>query len=132
MMNGELLLDSDVAIAFLREDADVQQALGDASRVLVPVIVIGELLAGALQGRQPEGERARIGALIATAEVVGCDLDTAHYYASVRDELRRQGKPIPQNDTWIAALARQHRVTLASRDSHFDAVSGVRRVPCRN
>jgi tRNA(fMet)-specific endonuclease VapC len=132
MTNGELLLDTNLAIAFFRQDAGVQQALRGASRVLVPVIVIGELLAGALQGGQPEREQARIVALIALAEVIGCDLETARQYAQVRDELRRQGRPIPQNDTWIAALARQHSVTLASRDSHFDSVPGLRRVPCLN
>lgn len=132
MTHGELLLDTDLAIAFFRQDAGVQQALKGAARVLVPVIVIGELLAGALHGGQPERERARVAALIALAEVVGCDQETARHYAEVRDELRRQGKPIPQNDTWIAALARQHGVTLASRDRHFDWVPGLRRVPCLN
>lgn len=93
--------------------------------------MVGELF-GALQARQTERERARIEALPTRGEVLECDLNTAAHYAEVKDELRRQGRPIPENDLWIAALARQHDVTLASRDSHFDAVAGVRRVPCRN
>lgn len=36
--------------------------------------------------------------------------------------LRTAGKPIPANDLWIAALAIQHDLTLATRDSHFEAV----------
>lgn len=132
MTSGELLLDTDLAIAFFRQDAGVQQALSSASRVLVPVIVIGELLAGVLQGGQPEREQARVVALLAMTEVIGCDLETARHYAQVRDELRRRGRPIPQNDTWIAALARQYRVPLASRDSHFDSVPGLKRMPCLN
>jgi tRNA(fMet)-specific endonuclease VapC len=132
MRNGELLLDTDVAIASFRQDPGVQQVLHGAERVLIPVIVVGELLAGALQGGQTQRETARIGALLAASQVVGCDLETARHYAAVRDELRQQGRPIPQNDVWIAALARQHGLILATRDHHFDAIPGLRTEPCRN
>jgi predicted nucleic acid-binding protein len=30
------------------------------------------------------------------------------------------GRPIPANDGWIAALALQHRLSVLSRDEHFD------------
>lgn len=36
--------------------------------------------------------------------------------------------PIPVNDAWIAALARQHDLPVLSNDSHFDAVEGVQRI----
>ncbi len=39
--------------------------------------------------------------------------------------LRAQGTPIPENDIWIAALARQHTLRLVSRDTHFDGVPGL-------
>jgi len=29
---------------------------------------------------------------------------------------------IPDNDMWIAAIARQHNLTLITCDKHFDAV----------
>ncbi|MBT3290058.1 MAG: PIN domain-containing protein, partial [Victivallales bacterium] len=43
-------------------------------------------------------------------------------------ELKAAGTPIPTNDVWIAALCREHRLPLVSRDSHFAAVSALRRV----
>ena len=36
--------------------------------------------------------------------------------------LRAAGRPIPTNDLWIAALARQHRLPLLTFDLHFAAV----------
>jgi predicted nucleic acid-binding protein len=45
----------------------------------------------------------------------------------VRDELRRRGTPIPENDVWISALARQHELAIVSRDEHFDQVLGLDR-----
>jgi predicted nucleic acid-binding protein len=50
------------------------------------------------------------------------------HYAEVRDELKRSGRPIPGNDLWIAALARQHALPLLSRARHFDFVPGLKRV----
>ena len=40
----------------------------------------------------------------------------------------KAGQPIPENDLWIAALARQHRLPILSNDAHFDQVSGVKRL----
>ncbi len=53
---------------------------------------------------------------------------TALCYADIRVELKKAGSPIPANDVWIAALARQHDLPVVSRDKHFDLVQGVRRV----
>ena len=33
------------------------------------------------------------------------------------------GKPIPENDVWIAALAKEYNLPIASRDKHFEYVS---------
>ena len=43
-------------------------------------------------------------------------------------ELKRLGSPIPPNDVWIAALARQHVLPVLSNDSHFDAVDRIQRI----
>ena len=34
--------------------------------------------------------------------------------------LYKKGKPIPTNDVWIAAIAKQHGFTLITRDKHFN------------
>jgi predicted nucleic acid-binding protein len=50
----------------------------------------------------------------------------ADAYAEIRAELKAAGSPIPTNDLWIAALAREHGWPLATRDRHFAAVRGLR------
>jgi tRNA(fMet)-specific endonuclease VapC len=57
--------------------------------------------------------------------VLVCDVETARHYGRVRNELRRKGRPIPENDIWIAATARQHDLILVTRDPHFDEVEGL-------
>ena len=57
--------------------------------------------------------------------VVALDVDTARLYGAIKNQLRRNGTPIPDNDIWIAALAQQHGAVIVTRDSHFDAVENL-------
>jgi len=43
----------------------------------------------------------------------------------VKNALLAKGRPIPENDVWIAALARQHDLVLVTRDEHFAEVDGL-------
>ena len=49
-------------------------------------------------------------------------------YATIRLELRGSGNPIPESDTWIAALARQHALAVLSNDCNFDFVDNLTRI----
>jgi len=53
------------------------------------------------------------------------DLNTAEEYGGIKAELKRRGRPIPENDIWIAASARRHDAILVSSDRHFDEVEGL-------
>jgi tRNA(fMet)-specific endonuclease VapC len=53
-------------------------------------------------------------------EVTFADDQTTHRYASLFQQLRKQGTPIPTNDMWVAALVLQHNLVLHARDEHFD------------
>ena len=78
----------------------MQQALRAAQSIFIPVIVAGELFAGVLKGGQAPQERARIHALLASGQVLDCDLETAEHYAQVKERiLRRRGRPIPGRTT---------------------------------
>ena len=43
-------------------------------------------------------------------------------YAKVFKALKAQGRPIPQNDMWIAASALEHGADILTYDEHFRAV----------
>ena len=77
-------------------------------------------------------EQAHLGSalelVIQQSIVLPIDLDTTFHYASIRNELRQKGRPIPENDLWIAALAIQYGLRIVSRDLHFDEVGGIDRV----
>jgi predicted nucleic acid-binding protein len=60
--------------------------------------------------------------------VLEIPLDTAAAYSEIRQTLKERATPIPSNDVWIAALARQHNLSILSTDPHFDRVPGIRRI----
>ena len=124
-LTGRYLLDTNILIALLAAEPNVVERIRSAEAVFVPVIALGELYYGARHSARVSENVERVAQLAATAAVVLCDLATAALYGDVKARLRAKGTPIPENDLWIAALARQHRLTVASRDEHFDAVPGL-------
>jgi tRNA(fMet)-specific endonuclease VapC len=126
-MNGRFLLDTNIIIALFAQDASVLQNLSVAAEVSVPCVVLGELYYGAQKSTRVLENIARLDAVAAGATVLSCDAETARHYGQVKDALRAKGRPVPENDLWIAALAFHHALTLVSRDSHFEQIDGLPR-----
>lgn len=124
-MAGEYLLDTSLIIPLFRGEARVQERLRDAERVFLSAIVLGELHFGAEGSNRPTQELEQIRAFAATSTVLPCDKETARYYGRIKQALRQRGRPIPENDLWIAANAVQHDLVLATRDEHFHEVDGL-------
>jgi predicted nucleic acid-binding protein len=92
------------------------------------VIVLGEYWFGVLGARDHERRLAWLRELARHWTVLEVSVDTAAIYAEVRQALKERATPIPSNDVWIAALARQHNLAILSADAHFDSVPGIRRI----
>jgi tRNA(fMet)-specific endonuclease VapC len=125
-MSGRYLLDTNVVIALFADESAVKDRLGEAEEVFVPSIVLGELYYGAHKSRRVAENKARIDDFAARNVVLGCDTETARRYGEVKNGLRRKGRPVPENDIWIAAMALQNDLTLVARDAHFREVEGLR------
>lgn len=122
-----MILDTNALSALLDEDAELRKMLGTTPTLHLPTIVLGEYRFGVKHSRNRRALIPILDALEADCVVLAVDSLTAREYADVRSELRATGKPIPVNDTWIAALARQHGLEIASKDAHFDCVAGITR-----
>jgi len=122
---GRYLLDTNTAIEALNNKLNLQRLLDGSRNVFLSTTVVGELRYGAEKSSHVEANFAKIRRLIRLCPVFVCDEETARHYASIKNLLRKKGRPIPQNDIWIAASARQHRLTLVTRDGHFDEVADL-------
>lgn len=92
------------------------------------MIAIGEFRFGLLGSRLREPLAEKLDALIRQSVVFDVTETTTQHYAELRQALKAAGTPIPANDLWIAALARQHALAILSRDAHFDDVRGITRI----
>lgn len=124
-MNSVSLLDTNAAIALLNNNANILPIISVLAEVMVPIIVLGELYYGAEKSSRVEANLQRVNEFAERYSVLYCDVETAREYGLVQRELRAKGRPIQPNDMWIAALARQHRLTLLTRDSDFANVDGL-------
>ena len=125
-MNGRCLLDTNIVIALFANEFSITRRLGEAEEVFTPSIVLGELYYGARRSKRVQENVARIEEFAERSTVLACDTETARRYGEVKDRLRHQGRPIPENDIWIAAIALQYDLTLAARDAHFEKVNDLK------
>ena len=124
-MNGRFVLDTNIVIAIFAKEAVVQASLANATEVFIASIVLGELYYGAYKSSRVTENVAKINEFAANNSVLVCDTRTAEEYGQIKNGLRAKGRPIPENDIWIAALAKQYGLKLVTRDGHFGEVNGL-------
>jgi len=123
-----VILDTNALSAFFDGEPAVVEILSKAAAVHLPVIVIGEYRYGLRASRLRKHREPKLEAFTRVCTVLPILESTTTSYAAVRHELRRSGKPIPENDVWISALALEYGLPVLSDDRHFDAVRNVKRV----
>ncbi|HXE08378.1 MAG TPA: type II toxin-antitoxin system VapC family toxin [Acidobacteriaceae bacterium] len=123
-----MILDTNALSALAEGDPAIEPILRQAMQIGIPVVVLGEYRFGIAQSRERKNYESWLAEYLDRFRILDVTDDTSQRYAEVRLELKKAGKPIPANDLWIAALCRQHRLPILSRDGHFDAVQGLKRI----
>jgi predicted nucleic acid-binding protein len=123
-----VILDTNAVSSLLAGNKVLGRILAAGDRHHLPLTVIGEYQFGLLALRKQQRYRSLFRRFETESIMLCPDRETADWYAGIRHELKQQGTPIPENDLWIAALARQHSLEIVSNDLHFDHVQGIRRI----
>ena len=123
-----LLLDTNILIHLVR-DSQIGRSIDSRFRLrsrkerpLVSIITIGEALAFAKRLNWGAAKIATLENLFQEAVVV-VDISAdkiLRTYAEIEGLLRRKGRPIEQNDIWIAATAVASEAHLLTTDKDFD------------
>lgn len=129
-MGGDYLLHTGVANLLALPVASVVTRAASAQAIYLPVIVIGELYDGAYLYTHRHNSTKFFDLYDAFVQryidrLLAPNLETAQVFGAISGELKAKGQPIQHNDIWIAALARQFGLTLATRDHDFERVSGL-------
>ena len=123
--SGRFLLDTNILVAILDGEKSALSNLKMAAAVYVPAVALGELYFGAAKSGRPAENAAKVNRFATDATILPCDPGGAREYGLVKQRLREKGRPIPENDVWIAALAKHYGMVLVTRDGHFEAVEGL-------
>lgn len=125
LMNGKFLLDTNIVIALFGNDYSVKKNIAKAEEIYIPVAVVGELYYGAFKSSKTEENLTHINNFIKANTILTHDAETSKKYGYVKHMLQKKGRPVPENDIWIAAIALHFNLCLISRDGHFLSIDNL-------
>jgi tRNA(fMet)-specific endonuclease VapC len=122
-----LCLDTNVYSAHYKADPVAVALVAAVAQIWLPAIVVGELRAGFLNGSKSAANELHLQEFLALPYLAVANVTevTSRHFAKVSQQLRRDGRPIPTNDIWIAATAMEHGIPLFTHDKHFCNVIGL-------
>ncbi len=123
-----ILLDTNTYAAFLNKNEVVGEIIRNTTEIYLPFVVMGELNFGFFKGSKTKENFNILSRFMSSprTEVLYSDDLTSQIYGEIATELSILGKPIQQNDIWIAALAKQHGLVLISNDRGFANIVGLK------
>lgn len=122
---SDVLLDTCVVIAHLRRRTNALQHVEKGGMAFITNTVLGELWHGICKSGRPENAVADLGNFLEHVGVLQSDGRTAEIYGEIASGLERAGRRIPTNDIWIAAIALECGLPIATQDPHFLRVDGL-------
>lgn len=111
--------DTNIIIDLLRKQREAPTKILAYTEIYLPTTVVGELLFGAAISAKPTESRADVLFFLRKGKVLDQNMMVAEAYVEVRKHLQLKGRPIPENDIWIAATAHAYGLKLITRDQHF-------------
>ena len=126
MIGVSRALDTSIAVHCINGNPAVVAHMLDLGPFALPAVVVGELLFGAMKSARSATNVPIYNSFIDEAIVLETSRAVASRYAELRLSLSRIGRPIPENDLWIAATCLHYELVLATADDHFSHCPGLR------
>lgn len=123
-MNGKLV-DTNVIIRFFKGQTELFSLFDDMENLYISSITVGELMYGAELSKKSDFNRENFFCFCQQMKVLYPDLEIAKSYGIIKASLKSKGKPIPENDIWIAATCHAADLILITADSDFDFVDEI-------
>ena len=125
MTGSKFLLDTNIIVAWLNGETVIADKIDKATEIHIPIIVLGELYYGAMNSTQVKKNINKIQNVAAHYNLLSIDEETTISYGNIKNSLRKKGRPIPENDIWIAAIAHRNKLIISTRDKHFNEIEGI-------
>jgi tRNA(fMet)-specific endonuclease VapC len=125
MSNIRYLLDTNIIIGLFNSDINILAQIA-SNEIAIPVFTVGEPYFGAYKSSKIQQNIQRIEELVEKLNIIQSSELTGLHYGKIKSSLKAIGKPIPENDIWISALAIEKSFTLVTRDKHFENVEELK------
>ena len=126
-MTIKVALDTNAYRALDDGNEQLANVIKTVAQIGMPLITLGELYYGIFGGNRQEKSLAELNRFLSLPRIEILDIDevTAKNFGEIGATLKRIGKPIQQNDMWIAALCKQYGYALATNDGGFRNITGL-------
>ena len=121
-------IDTNIAIDVLNGNEIVIEQLKEFEIIYLPETVAGELLFGAKNSKKRTANLGLFREFIGTCEVLDINYLVSEIYSDLRHSLFKGGRPIPENDIWIAAICIANDLPLFTKDKHFEKIEELTKV----
>ncbi|MBI5745453.1 MAG: type II toxin-antitoxin system VapC family toxin [Nitrospirae bacterium] len=125
-MNGRISLDTNIVIRLFKNDPIIANMFAGLSALYLPVPVIAELIFTARNSSRSGENLKKYNEFIDACNILNITRETANHYSVIRLKLKQKGRPIPENDLWIAAICIEQNLPLATGDAHFDNIDDLK------
>lgn len=113
------LFDTNIIIGFLKNEKGIIEKIKNEEELNISVITVGEMLFGAQNSDFSQKNVDIYNDFFDQCNVYNITEKTSKFYAEIRYKLKKIGKPIPENDIWIAAVSEENNMTIVTRDRHL-------------
>jgi tRNA(fMet)-specific endonuclease VapC len=132
MVKEKIALDTNIVIDVLNNKQNTVAFLNGYQTIYLPITVCGELLFGAKNSAKSRENEQKCHGFISNCNLLNINELIAEEYADTRKKLKDKGKPIPENDIWIAATCIVNNIPLATLDSDFKHITNLILVDLNN
>ncbi len=129
-MSLHYMLDTNICIYIAKnkpESVAYKFSTLKAGEVCMSIVTHGELLYGAQKSHSKQQTLLILNQLITLIEPLTFTANVAEYYAELRAKLEKKGRPIGNNDLWIAAHALSSGLALVTNNlQEFSRIPGLK------
>lgn len=124
LLDTNHLSDAIMPVSFVRDRLQREVGLGRGFVICIPVLC--ELEVGLRGLGRPEEPRQQLRSIRKYLRLWPLEGDFVDFYAEVALDAKRRGRTLSQIDIMLAALCRQHGLTLLTSDRDFEALPDIR------
>ncbi len=121
------VIDTDIAIDYLKGKADVVEAVESFPGFLITSITAAELFYGAYKSDYPEKNEDRVIKFLGSLTILDVDFYASRLFGKIKADLKRKGKMVGDFDLLIAGTCIIQECTLITRNMrHYKDITGLR------